>query len=180
MSDLVAHTLHTRLDSIEVTQHADGTGVMTFETSTSYARICARIPSGWSIVAWPNTQADWVSVEIAARGVVVEPVDEPAPASPPTPIACPACGDAGQLSVAETYTAFHPARSEPGRIVAAHALTTQCPSEWFDDGADDYTLHCWNCAHRWDVPANVEIDFDDAGAKVSSPEDRRRATKVAP
>lgn len=173
MSNLVAHTLHTRLDSIEVNQHADGTGVMTFETSTSYARICARIPSGWSIVAWPNTQADWVRVEIAAR----EPVDEPAPASPPAPIACPACGDAGNLSVTETYTAFHPARSDGGTLVASHALLTKCPSEWFDDGDADYQLHCWGCAHRWDVPHGTVVSFEEAAEKIGSPEDVRAAMK---
>jgi hypothetical protein len=78
-------------------------------------------------------------------------------------LSCPQCGETENLGLNETYRAMHPIRAELREgvlsLIATHALATACPSQWFDDGAGDYSLHCWSCAHDWDLPAGTDIDW---------------------
>jgi hypothetical protein len=77
-------------------------------------------------------------------------------------LSCPRCGETESLELNETYRAMHPILAELREgvltLVAAHALATACPSQWFD-GAEDHSRHCWRCAHDWALPAGIDIDW---------------------
>lgn len=58
---------------------------------------------------------------------------------------CPTCGKSDQLCITETYVAMHPFNA--AESTAENALGATCPSEHFDDGAEDYGMCCRNCGH---------------------------------
>lgn len=65
-------------------------------------------------------------------------------------VKCPECGNADpeQLAVIETFTAYHPIEVDKVGTVGVHnALGMDCPSNHFDDGADDQQGHCRACSH---------------------------------
>lgn len=66
-------------------------------------------------------------------------------------VRCPKCGtssddDEDNFTLCETFRAYHP--FDPKRGVATNALGTTCPSEHFDDGAEDYVILCNHCTHE--------------------------------
>lgn len=132
--------------------HANGVGTITFVAGLPYRDVIDAVPDGWKVEGPTPIEVSPGMLRLWLLG----------PVMPAEPIRCPNCQSTADLSVRETYRAYHPARSSAdGRtILAGNALAMRCVSEWMDDGDEDFTMHCWSCAHGWPMPAGVTLEFD--------------------
>jgi hypothetical protein len=74
-------------------------------------------------------------------------------ADDPKPVTCPECGEE-KVKLTETFTRYSRVRIIGDKLQADY--------EWppdLDDGAEDYELVC-ECGHRWDIPAELNLDFE--------------------
>lgn len=68
----------------------------------------------------------------------------------PVKCICPNCGEGAieEFEITETFSAYHPIRGiKNGVLHIENALGTSSPSSHFDDGSEDYRVHCRSCQH---------------------------------
>jgi hypothetical protein len=111
-------------------------------------------------VDYYNNEVNDEHVDVS-EDVIVAGVEAVITAIAPSP-KCPKCGESVDIQVKESYTAYHPVRSDlrpgrdseigtAGRVTLENALSTGCPSEHFNDGASDFKAHCRSCLHEGTV-----------------------------